>query len=120
MVAVPTPGLEPTDIGVVVDGDRVTIEGKRRGQHQDDVDLIMAEWTIGPYYRELALDHPIRAELINVTYDNRVLVLVMPKRRPGQKTRAAIRLETIRATRGSTSGTLVATSWPPHAGAQGR
>jgi len=36
-----------------------------------------------------------------VTYDNGVLVLVMPRLQPGQpKTRAEIRLETIRATRG--------------------
>jgi len=61
MLAAPMPGLEPTDILVVLDGDRVTIDGKRRGRHQDALDPVMAEWTIGPYYRELTLDHPIRA-----------------------------------------------------------
>jgi hypothetical protein len=84
MVAAPMPGLEPPDIMVIVDGDRLTIEGKERGPHQHERDLMRAEWTIGPYYRELELLHPVRADLVNATYDNGVLVLAMPTLDPGQ------------------------------------
>jgi hypothetical protein len=105
MVAAPMPGLEPTDITVTVDGDRVVIEGRQRGPHQHERDLMLAEWTIGPYYRELQLLRPVRADLVNATYDNGVLVLVMPTLDTGEPpVRAEIRLEPIEATRGEHVG----------------
>jgi HSP20 family protein len=101
MVAVPMPGLEPEDISVVIEGDDVRIEGKERGPHQHDREMLIVEWTIGPYYRELALPGPVKATLSNATYDNGVLVLSMPKAEPGQPVgRTEIRLESIAATRG--------------------
>jgi HSP20 family protein len=101
MVAAPMPGLEPTDITVTVDGDRVTIEGRERGPRQHNVDLVLAEWTVGPYRRELELIEPVAAELVNATYDNGVLVLAMPTLEDGRPaSRAEIRLEPIEATRG--------------------
>jgi HSP20 family protein len=101
MVAAPMPGMEPEDITVSIDGARVTIEGRQRGPHQDDREMLLAEWRIGPYARTLDLIAPVRADLVNVTYDNGVLVLTMPKSAPDHpSTRAEIRLEEIEATRG--------------------
>jgi len=101
MVAAPMPGLEPPDIRVTVESDRVTIEGRQRGPRQHEVDLVLAEWTVGPYHRELQLVEPVAADLVNATYDNGVLVLAMPTLENGRPpSRAEIRLESIESTRG--------------------
>lgn len=105
MVAAPMPGLEPRDIVVVVTGDRVTIQGKERGPHQNDHALLLAQWTVGPYFAELPLSEPVNGSLTNATYGNGVLVLAMPKVRRGERgIPADIKLEAIASTRGERVG----------------
>lgn len=105
MVAAPVPGLAPEDITVAIDGDRVLIHGAQRGPNQHDVRLAAAEWTVGPYNRELRLSRPVSGALANVTLGNGVLVLVMPRVGPGEASPAAeIQLETIQPTRGERVG----------------
>jgi HSP20 family protein len=105
MVAAPMPGLEPQDITVTVSGNDVVIHGAQRGPHQDDVDVIMAEWTIGPYVRELTLPEPVDGELANATYGNGVLVVALPKAEAGRQPRnAEIRLNVTEPTRGARVG----------------
>jgi len=84
MLATPLPGLEPEDITVHIAGTRVTIRGEERGPGQHERDLLLAEWTIGPYYREVVLSQPVNGTLTNATYGNGVLVLAMPKLAQGQ------------------------------------
>ena len=79
VMAVPLPGLEPEDIHVSVSGKRVTIHGEERGPHQHDRDLLLAEWSIGPYHCELTLPEPVDGALANATYGNGVFVLALPK-----------------------------------------
>jgi HSP20 family protein len=79
MVAAPLPGLEPGDIEVSVDGTRVIVSGDERGPNQHERPVTVAEWTIGPYRRELTLATPVSGALANATYDNGVLVLALPK-----------------------------------------
>jgi HSP20 family protein len=86
MVAAPLPGLEPADIRVSIAGTCVTIDGKERGPHQHERDLLVAEWTIGPYHREVILPQPVDGALANATYGNGVLVLALPKLALGQPT----------------------------------
>ncbi|MGH2367571.1 MAG: Hsp20/alpha crystallin family protein [Chloroflexota bacterium] len=105
MVAAPLPGLEPQDISVTVTGDRVVIRGELRGVHQDERDLLMAEWAVGPYYRELTIPQPVDGARTNATYGNGVLVLALPKTAPGQDGgQADFQLEVIEATRGAHVG----------------
>jgi HSP20 family protein len=105
MVAAPMPGLEPQNISVAIDNDRVTIRGEERGPHQHERDLIAAEWTIGPYHREITLPQPVNGTLTNATYGNGVLVLSMPKMEQGQQgTPIEFQLEAIEATRGEHVG----------------
>jgi HSP20 family protein len=78
VLAAPMPGLEPQDISVVVTGNKVTIQGSYRGSRAESGDLIVSEWTIGPYYREVILHKPVNGPLTNATYGNGVLVLAMP------------------------------------------
>lgn len=105
MVAAPMPGLEPGDIVVTIAGDRVAIRGEQRGPHQHKRDLVLAEWAVGPYYREVSLPGAVNGALANVTYGNGVLVLSMPKMPPGQHGAAVeLRLEAVHATRGERVG----------------
>lgn len=105
MVAAPLPGLEPENISVTIAGDCVTIRGEERGPGQHERDLLVAEWTIGPYYREVVLPQPVNGALTNATYGNGVLVLALPKlahEQPG--TPAEFQLQAITATHGERVG----------------
>jgi len=83
VLAAPMPGLEPQDISVVIAGDQVTVRGNYRGSRQETGDLLVSEWTIGPYAREIVLPQPVNGSLTNATYGNGVLVLAMPKMERG-------------------------------------
>jgi HSP20 family protein len=105
MVAAPLPGVEPADIAVRVAGDTLTIHGDVRGVHQEDVDLLLEEWAIGPYHREVRLPHPVDGARANATYGNGVLVLALPKATQGDATGdAEFRLEVNGAPRGQRVG----------------
>ena len=78
-VAVPMPGLEPEDIRVEVTGDgRLVLHGDVRGVLKGEKDVLADEWNPGPYYRELALPLAADGEMANVTYNNGVVVVVLP------------------------------------------
>lgn len=105
MVAAPLPGMEPADISVTVRGDKLTIQGARRGPRQDQRDLVTNEWAVGPYFREVQLRQPVHSSLTNATYGNGVLVVVLPKRSPGTPDAdTEISLEVLSATRGQRVG----------------
>jgi HSP20 family protein len=108
MAAAPLPGMEPADSSVTVSGDALTIRGARRGPLQDARDLIAAEWAVGPYRREVRLQHPVepggrRADERHLRHG--VLVLGLPERRSGTPAAGTdIRLEAVAATRGQRVG----------------
>ena len=105
VLAAPMPGLEPQDIFVAISGSKVTIGGEYRGSRQDQPEVLVSEWTIGPYYREITLPHPVNGALTNATYGNGVLVLSMPTLAPGkQRNSTEFRLETIKSARGQRIG----------------
>jgi HSP20 family protein len=105
MVAAPLPGLEPENISVTVVGDRITIRGEERGPGQHERNLLAAEWTVGPYYREVTLPQPVNGALGNATYGNGVLVLALPKLADEQpRTSVEFQLQAIAATRGERVG----------------
>jgi HSP20 family protein len=77
-LSAPMPGLAPEDISVTISEKTVTIRGEDHSPGQHERDLLMNEWTIGPYEREVTLPHKVRGDLANATYGNGVLVLTMP------------------------------------------
>lgn len=105
VLATPMPGLEPQDIAVVISGDRVTMRGEYRGSRQEQPEILVSEWTIGPYYREITLPQPVNGVLTNATYGNGVLVLSMPTLEPGQQgSETEFRLEAITGAKGQRIG----------------
>ena len=104
-IAVPMPGLEPEDITVIIDNDRISLSGEERGPRQHELDLFLAEWTVGPYLRELALPARVQGSLANATYGNGVLVVSVPKATGTQpSTAASFRLTSIGPGRGERVG----------------
>jgi HSP20 family protein len=105
MLTAPMPGLEAENILVRIDGHHVVVHGEERGPHQRDVPLAIAEWSIGPYHRELELAEPVDGSLTNATYGNGVLVLSMPKESRGHLGGPAeFRLITVAGGRGERVG----------------
>ena len=103
IVAAPMPGLEPADIVVRVTGNgTLELRGKQRGPRQDGMDLLMEEWSVGPYERTLPLPCAVDGELADVTYGNGVLVVALPK--AVQMRPAELNLEAIGLARGQRVG----------------
>ena len=78
MVAAPMPGMQPEDILVQVSEDgRLILQGELRGLLKDVKELLLDEWSVGSYYREITLPNIVDGEQTNVTYANGVLVVAM-------------------------------------------
>jgi HSP20 family protein len=105
VLAAPMPGLEPQDISVVIRGDKVTIQGSYRGSRRETEEVLVAEWTIGPYEREVALPQPVNGPLTNATYGNGVLMPAMPKAEEQREDgHAEFQIEVVQATLGQRIG----------------
>lgn len=93
-VAAPMPGLEPQDIEVeVTPDDHLILHGRLRGFLKGIKTLVLDEWTVGGYHRELKLTSAVDATMANVTYGNGVVVVVLPI---SQQTRPArLRLQEV-------------------------
>ena len=79
MVTAPMPGLVPEDIVVEVTSDgRLLMQGELRGVLKDVKELLLDEWSVGGYYREVQLPNAVDAEHTNFTYGNGVIVVVLP------------------------------------------
>src|SRR5262245_474694 len=111
VVAAPMAGLGPEDITVEIKEDaRLILHG-----HLADVprfatvealgpnkELLVDEWIMSPYHRELALSVPVDGQTATVTYGNGVLVVALPIT---DRIRAAcLRLEALGPTRGERAG----------------
>ncbi|HTI14568.1 MAG TPA: Hsp20/alpha crystallin family protein [Dictyobacter sp.] len=78
-IAAPMPGLQPEDILVTVaENGQMIVQGSLRGLLKDVKELLLDEWSIGGYYRELALPDHVDAKHANATYGNGVLVVAFP------------------------------------------
>ena len=105
ILAAPLPGLEPQDIAVTIHGDTVSIHGAYRGSRQGQPEVLVSEWTMGPYARDIRLPQPVNGLLTNATYGNGVLVLAMPLLEPGEPAGATeFRLEATAAATGQRVG----------------
>lgn len=81
LLVTPMPGIKPSDISITIVGRSVKISGRQTGPGQDDKNLLLEEWKIGPYYREVQLTRPVSGSLTNATFGNGILTLAMPKAR---------------------------------------
>ena len=101
MIAAPMAGLEPENILVEVTHEgRLILHGEQRAMLKEIKELLVDEWSVGVYHRELAL--PVNAVCANVTYGNGVLRVVLPM--SDQTFPAQLTLERITPTHGEHKG----------------
>ncbi|HZP41133.1 MAG TPA: Hsp20/alpha crystallin family protein [Candidatus Binatia bacterium] len=97
-VAAPMPGLGPDDITAEVTAEgELVIEGRLvdlpgGGELKSNKEVLLDEWTAGPYHRQVGLPVPVDAQAATVTYGNGVLVVALPVARATRPAR--LRLET--------------------------
>ncbi len=105
MVAAPMPGMEPEDIEVsIAESGDFAIKGEIRALLKDIKELLIDEWSVGMYYRELHLPNAVDGQRANVTYGNGVLVVALPLRPDGQTVPATLTLEKVGAAHGEYAG----------------
>src|SRR5215813_53524 len=79
-VAAPLSGLQPEDsLVTVTEQGHLVIHGEVRGMLKDIKELLIDEWSVGQYHRELELPEPVDGLLANATYGNGVLVVSLPR-----------------------------------------
>ena len=92
MVAAPMAGLDPEDIVVEITADgRLVLHGDLRGRLKEVKELLLDEWSVGVYHRELALPVAVDAVCANVTYGNGVLLVTLPISEQTQPARLVLR-----------------------------
>jgi len=78
-IAAPMSGMEPQDILVEITADgRLFMDGEVRGALKDVKELLVDEWSVGAYYRDYILPHPVDGSQATATYGNGVLVVTFP------------------------------------------
>ncbi len=109
-VAAPMPGLEADNIEVeVTPQNHLLLHGAVRGMLKGDKTLLVDEWTVGDYHRDLELPAPVNADAANVTYGNGVVVVVLPVAE--KTTPAHLRMESVYDDHGERVGNA---GHPPH------
>lgn len=83
VLTAPCPGFEPVNFRIEVKGRRVSVAEDERGPGQARMTYLRREWTTGPYRRAVTLPAPVDATRANATYDNGVLVVILPVARKG-------------------------------------
>lgn len=105
MVAAPMPGMQPEDIivGIAESGDMI-IRGEIRALLKDIKELLVDEWSVGMYYRELHLPNAVDGQRANITYGNGVLVVALPLCQNGQTIPATLVMEKVGVAHGEYIG----------------
>ena len=103
MIAAPMAGLEPENILVeVTSAGLLILHGDQRAMLKEVKELLVDEWSVGVYHRELALPVPVNSVCANVTYGNGVLMVTLPI--SDQTSSARLTLERITPTHGEHKG----------------
>ena len=86
-VAAPMPGLGPGDVAVVVSPEhKLVIVGRLCADDsaacgtlkQPEKEILLDEWEVGPYRREIDLPTHVDGEAATLTYGNGILVIALP------------------------------------------
>ena len=86
------PGLDKDDVRIELADGAVTIEGERRGEHEETGEgFYRSERSYGRFYRRLPLPEGVRTDNATATFNNGVLEVTMPM--PKRESQAARKLE---------------------------
>ena len=71
-------GVEPGDVEITIEGDRLTIKGETNAP-LENVEYHIQERRSGPFGRTLTLNLPVEADNAEATFQNGELTLIIPK-----------------------------------------
>jgi HSP20 family protein len=73
------PGIDPKDVEVTVEGNRLTLRGQRKAEHEgSDEGYFHCERHYGSFVRSFTIPEGVKAEDIQAKYHNGVLELSVP------------------------------------------
>ena len=72
------PGLKPDEVQITMEGDTLTVNGEFKPP-MENVDYIFQERPFGKFSRTLTINVPVDADKIEATFENGVLIIVLPK-----------------------------------------
>jgi HSP20 family protein len=97
-IAAPMPGLDAASIRIdVLSRNQLKIRGVLRGALKEAKEILLDEWSIGPYHRQLRLPVAVDGKAARVTYGNGVLIVALPIRQ--RTTTAQLSLKQVAPTR---------------------
>ncbi len=89
------PGFEKKDIGIDLDGDRMTIHAERHSDHEEKDKrgkYVRCERSYGSYSRSFDVSG-VNTDGVTAKYDNGVLKLTLPKKQPTEPTSKRLEIE---------------------------
>ena len=73
------PGIDPKDVEVMVEGNRLTLRGQRKAEHEGTEEgYVHREVQYGSFMRSFTIPEGVKAEDIQAKYHNGVLELSIP------------------------------------------
>jgi HSP20 family protein len=73
------PGIDPKDVEVTVEGNRLTLRGERKAEHEGkEGNYFHREVRYGSFVRTMTIPEGIQAEDVQASYRNGVLELTLP------------------------------------------
>jgi len=80
IVKLEVPGIEPNDIEVLFQNGLLTVRGEKKSEVEEkDARRYRMERSYGTFARNLRLPTPVDEKLINATFKNGVLTIMLPK-----------------------------------------
>lgn len=73
------PGVDPSDVELTVQGDRLTVRGETKTQHKvEEADYFFREVDYGRFERTFELPEGVTAEEVKASFKNGVLEVTVP------------------------------------------
>ncbi len=93
LLSLDLPGVEDNDINIDVDGDRLTITGERKKEHQseDENGYKRYERFYGNFMRSFSLPNAIDSDQIDANFESGVLHILIPKRGETNKSKVTVK-----------------------------
>ena len=88
------PGIDPQDVEVMVEGNRLTVRGQRKAEHEGSENgYLHREVQYGTFIRSFTIPEGVKAEEIQARYQNGVLELSIPLSASGLPKKVHIAIE---------------------------
>jgi HSP20 family protein len=77
-VALDLPGIDPASVEITSERNMLTIRAERRAEYEEGHNVLLAERPQGSFTRQLQVGDAVDTGKVQATYDNGVLMLIIP------------------------------------------